>query len=68
MTGKIIAIITHYSEDDTTAPISLDIDLGKRAEYDVYLVDSDHNGELVMTTDSLKFEMPVHSILMIKER
>ena len=66
--GKIMAIITHYSEDDTTAPISLDIDLGKRAEYDVYLVDSDHNGELVMTTDSLKFEIPVHSILMIKER
>ncbi|MBR2971944.1 MAG: hypothetical protein IKC61_03325 [Clostridia bacterium] len=44
------------------------LDLGKRAEYDVYLVDSDHNGELVMTTDTLNFEMPVHSIVMIKER
>lgn len=27
-----MAIITHYSEDDTTAPISLDIDLGSWQE------------------------------------
>ena len=66
--GKVMAIITHYSEDDSTPDISLSVDFGREGEYDVYLVDSDHNGELVMTTDTLNFEMPVHSIVMIKER
>ena len=65
--GKVIAIITHYSEDDTADRIFLDVDFQKKGKYEVYRVDSEHNGEQVMITDVLEFEMPVHSMILIKE-
>ena len=66
--GKVMAIITHYSENDEKCDTSLKIDFGKDSEFDVYLVDKDHFGELIATTRELDFTLPVHSVLMIKER
>ena len=66
--GKAMAIVTHYSEDDDTPDISIKLDLGRSGTYDVYLVDGEHSGELVATTDSLCFDLSIHSIVMIKER
>lgn len=66
--GKVIAIITHYSDDDKTEDAELRIDFGKDAEYEIYSLDHDHNGELTRTTKDLTLHMPVHSCVLIKER
>ena len=66
--GKIMAIITHYSENDAKTNEQIKLDFGKSGEYDIYLVDTEHTGELVGTTSELIFDLPVHSIVMIKER
>jgi hypothetical protein len=37
-------------------------------ECEIYLVDSDHNGELVATTSELSFTMKANSIILIKQK
>ena len=66
--GKVMAIVTHYSEDDSTPDISLSVDFGRHGEYDVYLLDNEHDGKLVASTGDLTFDLSVHSVVMIKER
>lgn len=66
--GKVTAIVTHYSENDEKENVQIKVDFGKYAEYDIYLLDKDYDGEWVKTTSDLTFEMPVHSCIMIKEK
>lgn len=66
--GKIIAMLTHYSENDDKENVNLKVDFGRAGEYDIYLVDKEHSGEFIKTTKDLIFDLPVHSCVMIKER
>lgn len=66
--GKVTAIVTHYSENDEKENVQIKVDFGKYAEYDIYLLDKDYDGEWVKTISDLTFEMPVHSCIMIKEK
>ncbi len=66
--GKANVMVTHYNEDDEASPKELEIDLGRQGEYEIYLLDKEHNAELIKTTTELKFVMPVHSAIMIKEK
>lgn len=66
--GKASVVVTHYNEDDEAQPREVEIDLGRAGKYDIYLLDKEHSGELVKTTGELKFTMPVHSAVMIKEK
>ena len=53
---------------DKNAPKKeISIDFGKKGKYEIYLLDKDHDGELVKTTDNLNFNMKVHSCILIKE-
>ena len=65
--GKILSVITHYTDDDNATDKEISIDFGRKGKYEIYLLDSEHNGELVKITDELSFTMPVHSCIMIKE-
>ena len=65
--GKALCVITHYSENDETPSEEISVDFGKEGKYEIYLLDKDHDGELVKTTGELTFEMPVHSGVLIKE-
>ena len=60
-------MITHYSDDDDTEPKEIGVDFGKKGRYEVCLLDKDHDGEIVGTKDELRFVMPVHSCVMIRE-
>ena len=42
-------------------------DFGKTGKYEAYLVDEDHDGELICTTEELEFDLKRNSILLIKE-
>ena len=66
--GKVTAIVTHYSENDEKENVQIKVDFGKYAQYDIYLLDKDYDGEWVKTISDLTFEMPVHSCIMIKEK
>lgn len=65
---KITAIITHYSDNDEKENVQVNIDFGKKSQFDVYFLDRDHNGELIKTTDDLIFDMPIYSCVLIKEK
>lgn len=66
--GKVTAILTHYSDNDEKENVRIKVDFGKDVEYDIYLLDKTHNGELLKTTKDLTLDMPVHSCIMIKEK
>ena len=46
----------------------ISLDLGEKGSYDIYKVDSGHNGELVAVTDNLSFELELYSMVLIKEK
>ena len=66
--GKLTAMITRYSDNDEKENVQIKVDFGKVAQYDIYLLDKDHDGEWIKTTDDLTLDMPVHSCIMIKEK
>ncbi len=65
--GKALCIITHYSENDETPPKSVTVDFGRPGKYEIYLLDKNHKGTLVTTTDELTFDLPIHSAILVKE-
>lgn len=65
--GKVTAMITYYSDNDDAPNKKLSINFNQKAEYEVYLVDSNHHGELFARTRSLSFDLKVDSILLIKQ-
>lgn len=66
---KVLSVITYYTEEDETAQNKdVRIDFGKDGEYEIYLLDKDHNGELVKITDNLTFTMTPCSCILIKEK
>lgn len=66
--GKITAIITYYNEDDSLPEKNITVDFGKKGEFEIYLLDSEKDGELVKVTDELSFCMKLDSCIMIKEK
>ena len=42
-------------------------DNSKTGKYEIYLVDAEHNGELITTTDNLELELKNMSFMLIKE-
>ena len=65
--GKALCVITHYSDDDDMPAKEIGVDFGRKGNYEIYLLDKDHDGELVGTTDEPSFLMPIHSCVMIRE-
>ncbi len=64
---KILAVITHYTDDDDVADKTIKLDFGKAGNYEIYLLDEEHSGELVSTTDNLTFTMKNQTCILIKE-
>ena len=66
---KVLAVVTYYTEEDETAENkTFSIDMGKTGEYEIYLLDKDHDAELVDTTSDLTFTMTPNSCILIKEK
>ena len=67
--GKVTAVIVYYTEEDETAPNkTVSIDFGRDGTYDIYLLDADHDGELMGQTSDLSFTMKPLSVIRIKEK
>ena len=66
--GKVLSVVTYYTEEDDTAEDKeISVDFGKEGEYEVYLVDADHDGELISTTKDLTFTLNPCSFILVKE-
>ena len=65
--GKILCVVTHYSDDDGTPPANVKLDFGREGNFEVFLLDSERDGEPVGTTDKTEFNMKCHSCILLKE-
>ncbi len=65
--GKTLSVITYYSDDDNSENKKVKVDFGKKGNYEIYLLDSEHNGELVEIAEVPEFDMKIHSAVLIKE-
>ena len=65
--GKTLSIVTHYNDDDNAPDKTVSLDFGRNGEYEIYLLDKEHDGELIATTSELQFNMKNHSVILIKE-
>lgn len=65
--GKILSIVTYYSDEDNMPPESIKLDFGKKGNYEIYLLDNDHDGTLIRVTDNLELLMEHNTCALIKE-
>lgn len=65
--NKALSIITYYSDNDSLGAKEIKVDYGKEGKFEIYLLDAEHNGELVKTTSDLTLTMNVNSCILIKE-
>ena len=68
--GKILATVTHYTDKDFDGEVAektVKLDFGRSGNFEVYLLDNEHDGELVNVTENLEITLPVHTSILIKE-
>ena len=65
--GKVLAVVTHYTDDDAAANKAVAVDFGRDGQYELYLLDREHKGTLVGTVSDLSFDMSPNSCILIKE-
>ncbi|MBO5913532.1 MAG: hypothetical protein J6Q76_08705, partial [Clostridia bacterium] len=68
--GKILATVTHYTDKDFDGEITdktVTLDFGRSGNFEIYLLDNEHDGELIKVTDCLQLTLPVHTSVLIKE-
>ena len=65
--GKVLAVITHYTDDDVSDSKSIKIDFGKEGKYEIYLLDEENTNTHIGTPDDLTFDMKPNSCILIKE-
>ncbi len=66
-TGKVLAIVTYYTDNDQAADKTIRLEFGKSGNYEIYLLDEEHTNDLVSTTDDLTFTMKNHTCILMKE-
>lgn len=65
--GKALCVLTYYSDEDNLPDKEIEVDFGKESKYEVYLLDDDHNADLLGVFDSLQFTMKQNTCILIKE-
>jgi len=65
--GKVLAVITHYTDDDVSDSKSIKIDFGRKGKYEIYLLDEENTNTHIGTPDDLTFDMKPNSCILIKE-
>ena len=66
--GSVMAVVTHYTDDDRATDQTVTLDFGKSGTYEIFLLDDTHSGESVGVTDTLTFTLKNHSCMLIREK
>ncbi|MBQ7541199.1 MAG: hypothetical protein IJT44_02795 [Clostridia bacterium] len=64
---KLSALIVYYSDRDDAPDKTVRTDFGRESRYAVYLLDAEHRGAYMGTTDEPTFTLRRHSAALIKE-
>lgn len=65
--GKVTAVVTYYTDDDTAENKQIKLDFGRPGKYEIYLVDGTKMGEKVATTEDLTLDLKRWDMVLIKE-
>ena len=65
---KVLSVVTYYTDAQNQPEKTFSVDFGKTAEYEIYLLDEEHDGELVSTVNDLTFAMKPNTCILIKEK
>lgn len=65
--GKTLTVVSYYTDEDNMPNKTFEVDYGKKGNYEIYLLDDKHNGELIKTTDAAELEMAPNTCVLIKE-
>ena len=65
--NKTLTVITYYTDNDNAEGKTVNIDFSKPGKYEIYLLDNEHNAELIGMTDELTFDMKPNTCLLVKE-
>lgn len=66
--GKLTAIVTYYSDDDSAPEKEFKVDMGKKSGFELILLDEEHDAESIGVTDDITLKLKVNSCVMIKEK
>ena len=65
--GKVTAVVTYYTDDDTAENKQVKLDFGRPGKYEIYLVDGTKMGEKVATTEDLTLDLKRWDMVLVKE-
>ena len=65
--GKVTAVVTYYTDDDTAGNKQVKLDFGRPGRYEIYRVGNGHMGELVDTVEDLTLDLKLWDMVLIKE-
>ncbi len=67
--GKILATATYFTEveEEYDTQKEVKLDFGKKAKFNVYLVDEDHDGELILTTEDTTLTIKANQCYLLEE-
>ena len=65
--GKVLCVVTNYSDDDNASEKEVCIDFGRSGRFEVYRLDADCDGELTETVTDTIFTMPNQSCILLRE-
>ncbi len=65
--GKTLSVITYYTDEEGKAPKEIKVDFGRAGNYEIYLLDENHDAEKVNTTNDLTFTLEANTCVLIKE-
>ena len=66
--GKVLAVLTYYTNDDNASEKTFRVDFGKDADFELLLLDEAHDAEPIPTPDDLILTMPRNSCILIREK
>ncbi|MBQ2889525.1 MAG: hypothetical protein IJE41_03630 [Clostridia bacterium] len=67
--NKTLSVITYYTDHEEEAKIKeIEVDFNKKVQYEIYLLDENHDAQLIEETSVLKFKMEPNSAILIKEK
>ena len=64
---KLLGIITYYSDEENKSPKDIELDFGRDGTFEIYLLDSEHDGTLMKVTDSMKLAISHNTCVLFKE-
>ena len=66
--GKTLTAVTYYTDKEDVASKTISIDFGRKGNYEIFLLDGEHDGESVGFTVNTDFTIKPNTCILIKEQ